>query len=98
MKDSGSYTASVSRALSEWPERLTMVTTTTFTIASSTLAGPLAIVVTLLLLALLVQKEMTSVAKDSRTWKLGRALSIAIVPLLIAFILIAAVRLIEILH
>ena len=72
--------------------------TTTFTTVSSTFAGPLAIVVTLLLLALLVQKEMTSVAKDSRTWKLGRALSIAIVPLLIAFILIAAVRLIEILH
>ena len=72
--------------------------TTTFTTVSSTFAGPLAIVVTLLLLALLGQKEMTSVAKDSRTWKLGRALSIAIVPLLIAFILIAAVRLIEILH
>ena len=75
-----------------------MVTTTPFTVNSSALGGSLAVIIALLLLVLLAQKDLTATAKDSRTRKLSRALSIAIIPLVIAFLIIAAVRLMEILR
>ncbi len=72
--------------------------TTSLSFASSALAGSLAIIVARLLLALLILKELAASVKDSRTWKLNKSLSIAIVPLLIIFGLIAVSKVIEVLR
>jgi hypothetical protein len=70
-------------------------TVTTATIASITtvaIAGSLALIGIFTLLALLVQKELTTSARGRFARALGRALNISIVPLLIAFAMIVAVK------
>jgi hypothetical protein len=58
-------------------------------------AGSLAVVGILMLLALLVQKELAS-ASDSRfALALSRIVNVAIVPLLLGFAFIVAVKVIE---
>lgn len=68
----------------------TVATVTTFAIASS-----LALVGITTLLVLLVQKEMATASRGRFARALGQALRIGIVPLLIAFVLIVAVRIAE---
>jgi hypothetical protein len=67
---------------------------------SSALAGSLALIVILVLVALLIQKELTTGAEGRRVqtpnWK--RVLNIGIGPLLIAFVLIVAAKIIELLN
>ncbi len=73
----------------------TVTTTTVTTIASIATAGSLAVVGILMLLALLVQKELAS-ASDSRfALALRRIVNVAIVPLLLGFAFIVAVKVIE---
>ena len=52
---------------------------------------------TLLLLVLLVQKEISLVTQNERLRRIGQVLNIAIVPLLIAFVLIGIFKLLEVL-
>ena len=76
----------------------TVTTSTVSTVTTAALAGSVALVGVLILLALLVQKEFSSSAEGARYRTLSKALNIAIVPLLIAFILVVFARVAEILH
>ena len=76
----------------------TVTTSTVSTVTVAALAGSVALVGILVLLALLVQKEFSNSATGGRYRSLSRALNVAIVPLLIAFILIVAARVVEVLH
>jgi hypothetical protein len=58
----------------------------------------LGLLVTLTLLALLILKELIAAAGSLRTRKIERILNIAIVPLLIGFVLIAAMKIADVLH
>jgi hypothetical protein len=73
-------------------------TVTTSTVTTVAFAGSLAVIGILILLALLIQKEMVTSASGSRFTKLGRALNIGILPLLIAFVLIVIAKVAEVLH
>mgnify|MGYP001274096496 FL=1 len=75
----------------------TVTTATISTVTTVTIAGSLALVSVLTLLGLLLQKELTT-ASDSRLARaLGRALTIGIIPLLMAFLMIAAFRIYHVL-
>jgi hypothetical protein len=65
---------------------------------SDTQAGSIALVGILVLLSLLIQKEISSalVGPHYRAW--GKALNMAIAPLLVAFILVVITRVTEILR
>jgi hypothetical protein len=75
-----------------------VTTTTVSTVTTVTLAGSFALVSVLVLIALLVQKELTVTATNSRVLKLSKALTIGIVPLLIAFVLIVIAKVAEVLR
>ena len=74
----------------------TVTTTTVSTVTTVAIAGSLALVSVLTLLALLIQKEaiMSSHSRVGRA--LGKALNIGIIPLLLGFALIAAVKIAEV--
>jgi hypothetical protein len=78
---------------------ISTVTTSTVTIlTTSTIAGSLALVGVFVLIALLVQKELTTTSGDSRWLQLGKIVNIGIVPFLIAFVLIVIFKVIEALN
>jgi len=68
---------------------------TTATVA--VIAG-LSLLAIILLLGLLISKEVVSAGETPRLQALSRALNVAIIPLLLGFVLIAAVKVIEVLH
>ena len=73
----------------------TVTTTTVTTITSIVTAGSLAVVGILMLLVLLIQKELASSSDSRFAVTLRRFLNVAIVPLLLGFIYIVAVKVIE---
>lgn len=73
----------------------TVTTSTVSTVTTAALAGSVALIGILVLFALLFQKELTTTATGSRMKRLGQALNVGIVPLLIAFILIVVTRVAE---
>jgi hypothetical protein len=75
----------------------TVTTTTVTTIAAFATGGALAIVGILLLLTMLVQKELTSSAEGRFALALNRVLTVGIVPLVVAFVFIAGVKVFEVL-
>ncbi len=76
----------------------TVTTSTVSTIATATIAGSVALIGILVFFALLLQKEVAATASGSRMKKLGQVLNVGILPLLIAFILIVATKVIDILR
>ena len=85
---------------------VTTTTTTVTTVASTTMAAGLGLIATLVLIASLIAKELTG-AWVSTTGKEGaitlpqavdRNLSLVIVPLLLTFAFIVAVKVLEVLH
>ncbi|MEJ5201758.1 MAG: hypothetical protein WHV66_05945, partial [Anaerolineales bacterium] len=58
----------------------------------------LAIVGVIFLLNLLVQKELVSCKNSNRAQLLGKALNIGIIPLLLAFMMLVAYRVVEVLY
>jgi len=70
----------------------TVTTATVATLTTVAIAGSLALIGIFTLLALLVQKELITSARGRFAHALGRVLNIGIVPLLIVFVLIVAVR------
>ena len=75
----------------------TVTTTTVTTIVSIASGGALAVVGILLLLAFLVQKELASSSESRFAVALSRVSNVAIVPLLVAFAFIVAVKVVEVL-
>ena len=85
---------------------VTTTTTTVTTVASTTIAAGLGLIATLVLIASLIAKELTG-AWVSPTGKAGmvtlpqaidRNLILVIVPLLLIFAFIVAVKVLEVLH
>ena len=80
----------------------TVTTVTTVTSVTSvttvTFAASLALATVLTLFALLVQKEVATSTEVPRLKALGRALDIALVPMLMAFGMIAIVRIAQALY
>ncbi len=74
---------------------------TTITIANATtgvMAASLALIAILTLLALLIQKEITSGLGSAWAANLSRALNIVIVPLIIVFVIMVAFRILDVLR
>jgi hypothetical protein len=62
------------------------------------MAGSFAIVGIIVLLGLLVQKELSTSVESSRARWFGKALNIGIVPQLIAFVMVVAFKILEVLQ
>jgi hypothetical protein len=75
----------------------TVTLSTVSTVTTISIAGSLTLVAVLTFLLLLVQKEITTSVHDRIAHALGRALNVAIIPLFIAFVLIAIVRVLDVL-
>ncbi|MCP4536810.1 MAG: hypothetical protein GY832_06660 [Chloroflexi bacterium] len=73
----------------------TVTTSTVVTVTTVAIAGSLALIGICTLLALLIQKELTTATEGRFARALSRALNIGIVPLLITFVLIVAMKVIE---
>ena len=76
----------------------TVTTSTVSTVTTAALAGSVALIGVLILFSLLIQKEVTTTSSSSRLQRLGKMLYIGIVPLLIAFVLIVAYKVMEVLR
>jgi hypothetical protein len=77
---------------------VTSVTTTVVSIVSTlSLAGPLALVGVLTLLVLLIQKEITSASRQRTAVILSRILDIGIIPLWLVFVIVALIKVADIL-
>lgn len=70
----------------------TVTTATVTTVTTVAIAGSLALIGICTLLALLIQKELITSIRGRLARALSRALNIGIVPLLIAFAMILAVK------
>jgi hypothetical protein len=75
----------------------TVTTTTVSTVTTVVMAGSLGLVAVVTLLILLIQKELIAVSEGPRAKLLVRALNIAIAPLLMAFFLTIALKVLDIL-
>jgi hypothetical protein len=73
----------------------TVTTATIVMVTSAAIAGSFALVGIFTLLALVIQKELASSSKARFAKVLGQVLDIGIMPLLIVFALVVAVRVIE---
>jgi len=73
----------------------TVTTSTVTTVTTVAIAGSLALIGICTLLALLVQKELTTATEGRFARALSKALNIGIIPLLISFVLIVAVKVAE---
>ena len=73
----------------------TVTTSTLSTVSSVAIAGSLALIGICTLLTLLIQKELTASSENRFARALGRALPIGIIPLLIGFVVIVAVKVLE---
>jgi len=78
----------------------TVTTTTVTTVTTATIAvlGGLSLLAILMLLGMLISKELVSVSDRPRLKAFGYALNVAIVPLLLAFVLVVVVKVAEVLR
>jgi len=73
---------------------ITTITTTTVVVAAGGLAVPLGVISTVLLLALLVNKELINTQSSPGYRNLDRVLNVVIVPLLMVFAFAVVLKLI----
>jgi hypothetical protein len=76
----------------------TTVSTVTTTVTTVSFVASLGLVSVLTLFVLLLQKELATATESPRLKALGRTLDVAVVPLLMAFAMIVAVRVAEVLR
>lgn len=76
----------------------TVTTSTVSTVTTAAIAGSVALIGVLVLFVLLFQKEMTTAADGGRIKRMGRALTIGIIPLMIAFVLVVVYRVLDVLR
>ena len=74
----------------------TVTTATVSTVTTVVMAGSLGLVAVVTLLILLIQRELIVVSEGPRAKLLVRALNIAIAPLLMAFVLTMALKVMDI--
>lgn len=75
----------------------TTVTTTVTTTTILTFGFALGVLLTLALIGLLVAKELVTAGEGVRAVRWGRVLNVGIVPLLVSFLCIVAVKLVAVL-
>lgn len=75
---------------------ISTITTTVINLTNTILNDSLALLATLTLLALLVQKEIVYIAQDTLSQRLNRALNVAIIPFILMFIFIIAMKVYQI--
>ncbi len=75
-----------------------ITSSTVTTLSSVALAGTFGLIAILALLSLMLQKEMVNTVDSNRYRKLSQTLNIGIIPLLIIFVLIVAVKVIDVLR
>jgi len=71
-------------------------TVTTTTVTTVAVAGSFAIISVLVLLALLVQKELSTATSNENLRRFGKILNIGIFPLLIAFAMFVIAKVVEV--
>jgi hypothetical protein len=76
----------------------TVTTSTISIVTTAALAGSVALIGILVLLALLIQKELATSGGNARLQKWSQRLNVAIVPLLIVFVLIVVFKVVEVLQ
>lgn len=74
----------------------TVTATTISTVTTVALAASFGLIIVITLLSLLIQKELVTTADSARTQALNRVLNVAIVPLLMAFLMLAVVRIVTV--
>ncbi len=74
----------------------TVTTSTVMTVTTIAVASSLALIVVMTMFTLLVQKEVAVTARERWMRALDRALNVGIIPLLIAFLALVAMRIAEI--
>jgi hypothetical protein len=74
----------------------TVTATTISTVTTVALAASFGLIIVITLLSLLIQKELVTTADTPRAKALNQALNIAIVPLLMAFLMLAVVRIVTV--
>jgi hypothetical protein len=72
-------------------------TVTTSTVSTVTLAGSFAIIGILVLIALLIQKELTSTGSNKNVKTLRRYLNIGILPLIFVFVAVVISKVVTVL-
>lgn len=77
---------------------ISTVTSTTITTVTAAVFGGFGLLAVLMLLGMLISKEVVGASEEPRWQALGKALNIAVIPLLLGFLLIAVVKIIELLH
>jgi hypothetical protein len=77
---------------------VTTTTVTTVTTATVAVVAGLSALAVVLLLGILISKEVVSASDHPRLASLSKVLNVAIVPLLLGFLLIAGVKIFEVLH
>lgn len=75
----------------------TVTSSTVMTVTTVAVASSLALIVVMTMFTLLVQKEVAVTARERWMRALDRALNVGIIPLLIAFLALVAMRIAEIL-
>lgn len=75
---------------------ISTITTTVINLTNTILNDSLALLATLTLLALLVQKEIVYIVQDTLSQRLSRALNVAIVPLILMFIFVIVMKIYKI--
>lgn len=73
----------------------TVTTSTVMTVTTVAVASSLALIAIMTLFTLLVQKEIAATARERWAHALDRALNIGIIPLLLAFLTLVALRIAE---
>ena len=77
---------------------ISTVTTTTVTTVTAAVFGGLSLLAIVLLLGMFISKEVVNASEESRWRSLSKGLNLAIIPLLLGFLLIAVVKIIEVLR
>lgn len=73
----------------------TVTTSTVVTLTTVAMASSLALIVLLTMFTLLVQKEIAATARERWARALDRALNVGIIPLLLAFLVLVAIKIAE---
>ena len=77
---------------------VTTTTVTTVTTVTAAVFGGLSLLAIVFLLGMFISKEVVSASEESRWQSLSKGLNLAIIPLLLGFLLIAVVKIIEVLR
>jgi uncharacterized membrane protein len=77
---------------------VTTTTVTTVTTATVAMIAGLSLLAIVMLLGFAISKEVVSVSDQPHLQALSKVLNVALVPLLLGFLLIAAVNILEVLH